>query len=130
MLSLTQPIKNRISTILSILSAIIFLQTLFFKFTGAQESVEIFSSLGVEPWGRIWTGTFEFLIAILLLIPPLRFIGAMGGFFLMVGAVFSHLLFLGIVIHDDGGLLFGLALFTLVSCAVILSIEWDNRPPS
>ncbi|TGK20041.1 DoxX-like family protein [Leptospira fluminis] len=128
MLSLSEQLKHRISTVLSILSSIIFLQTLFFKFTGADESVEIFSTMGMEPWGRIWTGTFEFLIAVLLLIPPLRFIGAIGGFFLMVGAVFSHLLFIGIVVHNDGGLLFGLALFTLASCTIILSIEWDSRP--
>ncbi len=35
-----------------ILAAVIMLQTLFFKFSAAEESVYIFSTLGMEPWGR------------------------------------------------------------------------------
>ena len=46
----------------------ILLQTLFFKFTGAEESVYIFSTVGrflniagVEPWGRIGSGVLELI---------------------------------------------------------------------
>ena len=37
-------------------------QTLYFKFSGAEESVYIFSTLGIEPWGRLALGTLEFFI--------------------------------------------------------------------
>jgi hypothetical protein len=39
-----------------IVAALILLQTLYFKFTGASESVWIFSQLGTEPWGRFGSG--------------------------------------------------------------------------
>lgn len=42
--------------LLRIAVAVILLQTLFFKFTGAKESVYIFTTLGAEPWGRIGSG--------------------------------------------------------------------------
>ncbi|TGM13504.1 DoxX-like family protein [Leptospira selangorensis] len=127
---LTQTVKNRLSTILSVFSALVFLQTLFFKFTGQDESVHIFSTLGIEPWGRIGTGSVEFFVAALLIFPPSRFVGALVGFGLMIGAVLSHLLFLGIVVDDDGGLLFAMAVSVLVSCTIILNLEWDHRPPT
>ena len=50
-------------------AAAILLQTLFFKFTGARESVYIFSTLGLEPWGRIGSGVAELIASVLLLIP-------------------------------------------------------------
>ncbi|EIE01168.1 hypothetical protein LEP1GSC185_3598 [Leptospira licerasiae serovar Varillal str. VAR 010] len=127
---LTQTVKNRLSTILSVFSALVFLQTLFFKFTGQDESVKIFSTLGIEPWGRIGTGSVEFIVAALLIFPASRFVGALVGFGLMIGAVLSHLLFLGIVVDDDGGLLFALAVSVLVACIIILNLEWDHRPPT
>ncbi|EPG65917.1 DoxX family protein [Leptospira wolffii] len=130
MVALTQTTKNRISTTLAVFSALVFIQTLFFKFTGASESVKIFSTLGIEPWGRIGTGSVEFIIATLLVFPASRFIGALVGFGLMVGAVLSHLLFLGIVVDDDGGLLFILAVLVLLSCITIINLEWDRRPPT
>ena len=36
-----------------LLAALILLQTLFFKFTASAESVYIFTTVGMEPWGRI-----------------------------------------------------------------------------
>ncbi len=127
---LTQTIKSRLSTILAVYAALVFLQTLFFKFTGASESVKIFSTLGIEPWGRIGTGSVEFIIATLLVFPPSRFVGALAGFGLMVGAVLSHIFFLGIVVDDDGGLLFTLAVSVLIACIALLNLEWDKMPPT
>ena len=49
--------------------AVILLQTLYFKFTAAAESVYIFSKLGMEPYGRIATGIFELVAAVLILMP-------------------------------------------------------------
>lgn len=41
--------KKYISIALRIIAALILLQTLYFKFTGNSESVELFTKLGVEP---------------------------------------------------------------------------------
>lgn len=101
-----------------IVAAIILLQTLFFKFTAAPESVYIFSKLGVEPFGRIGSGVAELIAAILLLIPRTSWAGAVLGLGIMAGAILSHLTILGIDVQGDGGYLFALALITFVCCAI------------
>ena len=63
------------------IAAVILLQTLFFKFTGAKESVYIFSTLGLEPWGRIGSGVVELIAAILLLLPQTVVFGAIPSTF-------------------------------------------------
>lgn len=108
-----------ISWILRILAAIILLQTLYFKFTGAAESIELFTKLGVEPVGRIGIGIIELITGIALLIPRTVFIGAFLGTGIMVGAILSHLFVLGISSNGDGGLLFLLAIVVLI-CSVFL----------
>src|SRR5258707_10230054 len=90
-------------------AAVILLQTLFFKFTGAPESVYIFTKVGLEPWGRIGSGVAELIAAILLIAPSFPWLGAGLALGVMGGAIMSHLTVLGIVVKDDGGLLFGLA---------------------
>lgn len=95
---------------LQIIAAGILGQTLFFKFSGAPESVYIFSKLGVEPWGRYFAGASEIVAVILLLTPRLAVVGAALALGVMAGAIASHLGPLGIVIQGDSGLLFGLAL--------------------
>ncbi|WP_316636419.1 DoxX family protein [uncultured Flavobacterium sp.] len=106
--------------ILRIVAAGILLQTLFFKFSGAAESIYIFSTLGVEPYGRIGSGIAELIVAILILIPKTTYIGAVGGCGIMTGAILSHLFVLGIVVENDGGLLFSLAVITLICCLGLL----------
>ena len=110
--------------ILRILAAVILLQTLFFKFSGAEESIYIFSTLGMEPWGRIGTGVVELIASILLLIPRTTAIGAMLGLGVMSGALFFHLTRLGIVVKDDHGQLFAYALLVFFSCAIL---AWSFR---
>src|ERR1700744_3205445 len=105
--------------ILRVLAALILLQTLFFKFSAAPESVYIFSTLGMEPWGRIGTGIVEFIASVLLLIPRTTAIGAVLGLGTMSGAIFFHLTRLGIVVKDDHGQLFIYALLVFLSCAVL-----------
>ena len=95
--------KNIISWLFRIAAAVILLQTLYFKFTAQPESVELFTKLGVEPWGRIGTGIIELIASILLLIPSTVFIGALLGMGLMAGAIASHLLVIGIESQGDGG---------------------------
>ncbi len=89
--------------ILRIVSSVILLQTLFFKFTAAEESVYIFTTLGMEPYGRIGSGIAELIAVILILIPKTTLFGAFMGCGVMLGAIFSHLFVLGIEVQNDGG---------------------------
>ncbi|MDI9365180.1 MAG: DoxX family protein [Flavobacterium sp.] len=118
---------NKVTTIASwllrIAAAVILLQTLYFKFTGNPESVELFTKLGVEPWGRIGTGVIELITGILLLMPATAFIGAFIGIGLMAGAILSHLTVIGIESKGDGGQLFMLAIVVLVCCLAISIIH-------
>jgi len=107
---------------LRILPAIILLQTLFFKFSAAEESVYIFSTLGMEPWGRIGSGIAELIAALLLLYPRTTHLGAVLGLGVMAGAIFFHLTKLGIAVKGDGGLLFIYALLVFISCVILLFI--------
>ena len=114
--------KVVIEWILSIIAAVIMGQTLFFKFSASAESVYIFSTLGIEPLGRILTGIFELIASILLLIPLTRAWGALLGVGLMSGAMTAHIIpqfGLGINVQGDGGLLFGLGVLTFL-CSVVL----------
>ncbi|MEL7369737.1 MAG: DoxX family protein [Myxococcota bacterium] len=105
---------RKLSLLLRLLAAGILLQTLFFKFTGAAESVYIFSTIGAEPGGRLLSGVVELLAAILLLIPATQVYGAGLASMVMLGALSTHLLFLGIEVQGDGGALFALAWITLL----------------
>ena len=104
--------------------AILLLQTLFFKFTAAPESVYIFESLGMEPYGRIGSGVAELIAAVLILLPRTIWLGALMSLGIIAGAIFFHLTTLGIEIMEDGGTLFFLAVLVFIFSAVIL---WDQR---
>jgi uncharacterized membrane protein YphA (DoxX/SURF4 family) len=104
---------------LRILAALIMLQTLFFKFTGAEESVYIFSTLGIEPWGRIGTGCLELIASILILLPRTTAIGAVLGLGIMSGALFFHVTKLGFAVKGDHGQLFIYCLLVFLSCLVL-----------
>lgn len=108
--------------VLRIVAAALLLQTLLYKFSGAAESIYIFSTLGMEPWGRIGTGVLELLAALLLLYPRTTYIGALLGAGLMAGAIFFHLTTLGISVMDDGGQLFLYACLVFISCIILLFI--------
>ena len=116
--------KKIIHTVLRIVPAVILLQTLFFKFSAAPESVYIFEQLGLEPWGRIGLGVIELIVALLILIPKTTWIGALLGIGIMLGALFSHFTQLGVVVQNDGGTLFILALVTLIFCLIL---AWQRR---
>lgn len=109
--------------VLRVLAAVIFLQTLSFKFSAAAESVYIFSTLGMEPWGRIGTGIMELFASILLLIPALSGWGALLGLMLMSGALFFHFVKLGISVLDDGGQLFLYACVAWTACAILFWLQ-------
>lgn len=112
-----------ISWVLQLVVVGILFQTLFFKFTGAEESVYIFSTLGMEPWGRYGSGVAELITCVLLLIPRTIVFGAGLSLVVITGAIMSHLTKLGVVVKDDGGLLFVLAVIVFVGSLVILAIR-------
>ena len=111
-------------------AAAILLQTLFFKFTGAKESVYIFSTLGLEPYGRIGSGVVELIASILLLIPATVPYGAILALGVISGAIVSHLTKLGITLPavDDHGELFALAIVVFVCSASTLIMHRQEVP--
>jgi hypothetical protein len=118
----------KLSWLLQLIVAVILLQTLFFKFTGAEESIYIFSTLGLEPWGRYASGVAELIAAILLLVPGYAAFGALLSVGVITGAIVSHLTVLGIEVKGDGGLLFALALVVFVGSLAILALRWRELP--
>lgn len=112
------------SWILQVVVAGILFQTLFFKFSGAEESKHIFSALGMEPWGRYASGAAELVAVVLLLVPRTAAVGALLALGVISGAIMSHLTKLGIEVKGDGGLLFGLAVAVFAGSA---AVAWLRR---
>ena len=112
------------------IAAAILLQTLFFKFTGAKESVYIFSTLGLEPWGRIGSGVVELIASILLLLPSTITIGAILSLGVIGGAIIGHLTKLGIQLTavNDHGELFALALAVFACSLAVLVMHRHEIP--
>jgi putative oxidoreductase len=111
-----------------IIPALILLQTLFYKFTAAPESVYIFEQLGMEPAGRIGIGIGELIAGIALLIPSFSWLGAVLAIGLMSGAIFFHLTKLGIAVQEDGGMLFVMALVVFVFSLITLWLHRKDIP--
>jgi hypothetical protein len=119
---------------LSAYIAFVFVQSLFFKFTGSVESVYIFSTLrdwsGIalfEPVGRWLIGGCELIASILLFVPRMRVFGAAMAIGIMTGAIYFHLFTpLGTNILGDGGELFSLACGVWISGWVILLLSTDE----
>lgn len=112
--------KKITNWIIRLVPVIIMLQTLYFKFSAAPESVYIFSKIGMEPYGRIGIGVLELIASILILIPRTTSYGAVLGLGLMLGAIKFHVTELGIDIQNDGGKLFYLAVIVAVFCLILI----------
>jgi putative oxidoreductase len=121
------------------IAAVILLQTLFFKFTGAKESVYIFTTVGnwlglsfMEPWGRIGSGVAELIAAVLLLLPQTAAVGGLLSLGVISGAIFFHLTALGISLPavDDHGELFALAVIVFLCSAAVLIMHRDQLSPA
>lgn len=124
--------KKYIPFIIRLAIAIILIQTLRFKLSGAPESVYIFEKVGLEPVGRIGIGIAELIAGILILIPRTAWIGAVLTLGIIGGAIMMHLTQLGIeVIHDgksDGGVLFVTAIVVFILSAITLWLQRKNIP--
>lgn len=119
--------KTIFTWILRLIAAFIMLQTLYFKFTAQPESVQLFTTLGMEPWGRIGTGVGELIASILILIPRTTLMGAIMGLGLMSGAIFFHLTKLGVYFGGDA-VLFGYAVTVFVCCVLLIIMYRKNIP--
>ena len=119
---------------LRLVPAIILVQSLFFKFSGAEESILLFTTIGLEPIGRIGIGIAELIIAIVLLVPRTTVLGALAAASTMAGAVFFHLFTpLGIAIQlpngeSDGGGLFTMAVLVLLLSLLIVYFHRSKLP--
>jgi putative oxidoreductase len=115
---------------LRLIAAAILLQTLFFKFSGAKESVYIFSTLGIEPWGRIGSGIAELIASILLLVPATVTLGALLSLAVIGPAILFHITRLGIALTavGDHGELFALAVVVFVLSVSILLMHREELP--
>ena len=120
--------NNKLFFISKLICSIILLQTLYFKFTGAEESVYIFTTVGMEPVRRIGSGIAELIAAILLLTRRWDWLGAFIAIGTMSGAIFFHLTKLGIEVKGDGGYLFALALVVFIISAVVLFVRRAEIP--
>jgi putative oxidoreductase len=107
-----------------IVAALIMLQTLYFKFTGAEESIYIFTQVRMEPFGRIGVGIMELIASALILIPVTVWAGAALALGLMGGAIMMHLTLLGIEVQGDGGQLF---LYAVIVAVCSLIAIWLSR---
>jgi uncharacterized membrane protein YphA (DoxX/SURF4 family) len=139
--------------LLTLYVAFVFIQSLFFKFTGSPETVYIFQGK-LDPWaaslgfpgvfapGGIFSahvvGGFELIASVLLLVGAflssqraVQVLGAVMGLGVISGAIFFHLFTpLGVAVvntdgSSDGGELFMLACGVWVGCALLLAIRRD-----
>src|SRR5215510_10623883 len=117
-----------VSWICRIAAGVVLLQTLFFKFRAAPESVYIFTKVHAEPWGRIGSGVMELLASILLLTPRYTWLGSLLAACATAGAILSHLTLLGIEVQGDKGLLFGLAILVFIASTVNLLLHRKQIP--
>ena len=117
-----------VSWVCQLIAAGIMIETLFYKFTGAPESVYIFRRMGTEPWWRWGQGIWELLASICLLMPRLRWAGGILTTGAMLAAILSHMTWLGYSIQGDHGLLFGMALVTFTCGVTVLMLHRHDIP--
>ena len=133
---------------LAIFVAIVFVQSLFFKFTNSFETQHIFTTIGdwmgsiglpafiasgFAAWGGYTVGSVELIASVLLIMRRTQSLGALIGFLVISGAIFFHLftpLGVSVVIDEagnrDGGQLFVLAVGVFVSTILIMWLRRGN----
>ena len=124
--------KNKISFFLRLIVSVILLQSIYFKFGGHAQAVHVFSTLGVEPWGRNLLGSLELIVAIGLLFSKTQILASLATLGLMTGAIASHLFTpLGIEVkwdgNNDGGQLFFMAVISFVLILLHIITYFRNR---
>ena len=122
--------KKYLPISLKLIAAIIMLQTLLYKFSGAQQSIELFTTIAGEneAFLRIGTGVLELIAAILLFTPKKTWLGALLTIGLMGGAILSHITILGIIHNDDNGVLFAGSAITFLAGIFLLLLNKKEIP--
>lgn len=115
-----------ISCVLQVSVVFILGQTLFFKFTDAPETVELFAQLGMGAFGYKLIGLLELVACILLLIPGSVATGALLGWGLMTGAVIAHVTEIGF--SGDNGVLGSMAIAAWLFCVIIMYLNRTGLP--
>ena len=120
--------QHILSWVCCLIAAGIMIETLFFKFTAAPESVYIFKRMGTEPLWRWGQGIWELLASICLLLPRMKWAGGVLTTGAMLAAILSHMTWLGYSIQGDHGLLFGMALVTFACGATVMWMYRHHIP--
>lgn len=142
------PKKTLITGLFALFISFVFIQSLFFKFTGAPETIHIFSTLdawaasltGISglftppgPFNAYVIGTLELIASVLLLVglftarKVLIPLGALLALGIISGAIFFHLFTpLGVEVQGDGGTLFIMACLVWLSAAGLLVLHKDK----
>lgn len=123
------PGQRKLSWVCRAIAATIMIETLFFKFTGAEESIYIFSKMGLESWWRYGQGIWELIASMLLLRWRLGWAGGLLTMGALGAAIVSHLTVLGVVVQGDHGLLFAMALTTF-ACGTVVTFLHRHEIPS
>jgi len=111
--------KEYLSWTIRILTTFIIFQIVYFKLSGDPKCIYVFKKVGGEPIGRLTTGLIELLAGILLLVPTTKIWGAIIAFLAACCCLYAHFTVLGIIINNDGGLLFAMT-FSVFILSIIL----------
>ena len=133
---------NHFSWVLAVFIAVVFVQSLFFKFSNSFETQYIFGTIGAwmqglpllelfaagfVSFGGYAVGSVELIASILLLNRRSQVIGAVIALAVMSGAIFFHLftpLGVSVIVNEaggkDGGQLFTLAVLVWISALGII----------
>lgn len=99
------------------------IQYSYVKLSGQQSAIELFTTLEMEPWGRITIGILELITVLLILYPRTTVLGGLLGMVSMAAVIYYHLTQLGIAIRGDSFLF-------IIACAIFaasLALVITNR---
>lgn len=122
---------NILRWVFAVLLAAFFAYMGSFKFIFSEPNL-VFSTIAqnsgiglFEPVVRVATGVAEFLVALLLLIPRTRLMGALLALAVLIGAIGFHLSpWLGIVVPGLDAPLFQMAIGGLILTLIVFLLEW------
>lgn len=119
-------IKFIMSWIFIILAFAILVYNAYLKLNSNSGAIQLFSGLGLEPYGRFAIGLFELTAALLLLYPGTVKYGAVLGFILMTGVIFIHITKIGIALNGNYSFFF-MGVIAFFCCTGLI---WMTMPKS
>src|SRR5262245_34212641 len=114
--SITTAGRFAIVWLATILLAFVFLMAGVPKLAGSEAHIRHFVTWGYPDWFRLVVGAIEATSAILLLVPRLAFVGALGIAVIMTGATYTHV----VRVPEEAGR----APFTLTLLALALLVAY------